>query len=131
MNNSQDLDFKYVMQDVSHVYIGARYTYEELIASEDIPFKIKKMVNQYIKPELNGEDLSLESHFYYMEGNGFAYQTYLQLKTQVRISVLHKGKYQTTTMKLQDFVKIPPEEKEKQGIKIQEVSFAKLALMTL
>ena len=34
-------------------------------------------------------------------------------------------------MKLQDFVKIPPEEKEKDGIKIQEIIIAKLALMTL
>ena len=77
------MDFKYIMQDVTHVYIGARYTYRELIEAEDVPFKIKKMINQYIEPELHGEDLSIESHFYYMDGSGFAYQTFLQLKTLV------------------------------------------------
>ena len=33
----------------------------ELIEAEDVPFKIKKMINQYIEPELHGEDLSIES----------------------------------------------------------------------
>ena len=130
-NNAMDMDFKYIMQDVTHVYIGARYTYRELIEAEDVPFKIKKMINQYIEPELHGEDLSIESHFYYMDGSGFAYQTFLQLKTQVRISIIKGNKYHTTTMKLQDLVKIPPEETEKDGIKIQEIIIAKLALMTL
>lgn len=131
MNNLQDQDFKYIMQDITYVYIGARYTYEELIASENTPFKIKKMINQYIKPDLNGEDLSLESHLYYMDGSGFAYQTFLQLKAKVRISILKGGKYHTMNMKLEDFVKIPPSEKEEKGIFIQEISLSKLALMTL
>ena len=130
-NNAMDMDFKYIMQDVTHVYIGARYTYRELIEAEDVPFKIKKMINQYIEPELHGEDLSIESHFYYMDGSGFAYQTFLQLKTQVRISIIKGNKYHTTTMNLDDFVKIAPEEKVKDGLKIEEIIIAKLALMTL
>ena len=131
-------DYKYVMQDVSTIYLGARYTYEELTNEEEIPFKIKSLVNRFIKPELNGENLSLESHFYYMEPQGFAYQTYLQMKTKVKISILEEkrgfgGKvkrgYVTRTVKLEDFVKIPPDEKEKKGIMIQEISVSKLALM--
>lgn len=131
-------DYKYIMQDVSTIYLGAKYTYEELTEENDIPFKIKSLVNRYIKPELDGENLSLESHFYYMEPKGFAYQTYLQMKTVVKFSIIEEKKgfggkvkkaYTTKTMKLKDFVKIPPEEKEKQGIMIQEVSFSKLALM--
>lgn len=133
-------DYKYVLQDVSTLYLGARYTYEELIESQEIPFKIKTLVNRYIKPELGGEDLSLESHFYYMEGKGFAYQTYLQLKTKVKYSVLQEKKglggrikqsYTTKTMKLKEFVEIAPAQKEKLGIMIQEISFSKLALMGL
>ncbi|MGN1147748.1 MAG: hypothetical protein ACI4TB_04955 [Lachnospiraceae bacterium] len=133
-------DYKYIMQDVSTVYLGARYTYEELIEADDVPFKIKTLVNRYIKPELEGENLSLESHFYYMEEKGFAYQTFLQLKTKVKISILQEKKgfggrvkksYTTETMKLQDFVKIPPAEKEEKGIMIQEICFSKLALMGL
>lgn len=130
-------DYKYIMQDISNVYLGAKYTYGELTEDERIPFKIKSLVNRYIKPELAGEDLSLESHFYYMKGQGFAYQTFLQLKTKVKISILeekkglgNKGKqgYVTRTLKLKDFVKMPPEEKEKKGVLIQEIAFSKLAL---
>lgn len=138
MTNMENRDYKYIMQDVSTIYLGARYTYEELTNEEEIPFKIKSLVNRYVKQELNGENLSLESHFFYMEPQGFAYQTYLQMKTKVKISILEEkrgfgGKvkkvYTTQTMKLQDFVKIPPAEKEKQGIMIQEISLSKLALM--
>lgn len=130
-------DYKYVMQDVSTVYLGAKYTYDELIEEKDIPFKIKTLVNRYVKPELSGEDLSIESHFYYMEEKGFAYQTFLQLKTKVKCSVLQEKKglfgkhtaYAAQTFKLQDFVKLSPAEKEKKGVMIQEISFSKLALM--
>ena len=133
-------DYQYIMQDISHVYLGAKYTYEELIEDERIPFKIKSLVNRYIKPELAGEDLSLESHFYYMTGQGFAYQTFLQLKTRVKISILEEKKglmkkgrreYVTRTLALKDFVKIPPEEKEEKGVLIQEIAFSKLALAAI
>ncbi|MCH5269725.1 MAG: hypothetical protein J1E83_03165 [Lachnospiraceae bacterium] len=135
--HEENRDYKYIMQELSTLYIGAKYTYEELIAEEEVPFKIKSLINTYVKPELEGENLSIESHFYYMDGSGFAYQTFLQLKTRVRFSILQtKGKnaqasYVTKVMKLQDFVKIPPKEKEEQGVMIQEIGMSKLALMTL
>ena len=88
MRECQYADYKYIMQDVSNIYLGAKYTYEELTEDEEIPFKIKSLVNRYIKPELEDWAVSLESHFYYMEEKGFAYQTFLQLKTKVKISVL-------------------------------------------
>lgn len=131
------MDYKYIMQDISNVYLGAKYTYEELTEDERIPFKIKSLVNRYIKPELADWNLSLESHFYYMEGQGFAYQTFLQLKTRVKISILEEKKsfggkkkreYVTRTMWLKDFVKMPPARKEENGVLIQEISFSKLAL---
>lgn len=130
-------DYKYIMQELSTLYIGAKYTYEELIEEEEVPFKVKKMINTYVKPELEGEDLSIESHFYYMDGSGFAYQTFLQLKTKVRFSILEKkGKkqeasYVTKVMKLQDFIKMTPQEKEEKGVMIQEIGMSKLAMMML
>mgnify|MGYP001056343612 FL=1 len=52
MRECQYADYKYIMQDVSNIYLGAKYTYEELTEDEEIPFKIKSLVNRYIKPEL-------------------------------------------------------------------------------
>ncbi len=132
----ENRDYKYIMQELSTLYIGARYTYDELIEAEEVPFKVKTLVNTYIKPELRGEDLSIESHFYYMEGSGFAYQTFLQLKTRVRFSILRdkgakRGTYVTKVLKLQEFVKMPAAEKEKRGVLIQEIGISKLALMML
>lgn len=135
--HEENRDYKYIMQELSTLYIGAKYTYEELIAEEAVPFKVKTLINTYIKPELEGENLSIESHFYYMDGSGFAYQTFLQLKTRVRFSILQtKGKnaqvsYVTKVMKLQDFIKMTPKEKEEKGVMIQEIGMSKLALMTL
>lgn len=132
---AENRDYKYVMQDVTNVYVGAKYTYEELINAEDVSFRLKTMVNRYMKPELSGEDLSIESHFYYMEPQGFAYQTYLQLKTRVRISILRekrgKRQYATEIWKLQELVKLSPAQKEQAGILIQEIILSKLAMMTL
>ena len=35
-----DQDFKYVIQDLTNVYIGARYTYEEMLEDDHIPHKL-------------------------------------------------------------------------------------------
>ena len=44
----QDNDFKYFMQDIGSLYLGARYSYEELMAHEMIPFKFKSVIEHYI-----------------------------------------------------------------------------------
>ena len=138
--NREDRDYKYVMQDFSNLYLGARYTYDELLEAEEVPFKVKSIINRFVKPEISGENLSLESHLYYMEEKDFVYQTFRQLKAKVKISILQektgRGKktekrYHTQTIPLQELVKIPLPQKEEKGIMIQEISFSKLALMGL
>ena len=34
MDMPQNQDFKYVLQDFGNIYIGARYSYEEMLKSE-------------------------------------------------------------------------------------------------
>lgn len=140
---SENRDYKYMLQDISTLYLGAKYTYGDLIEERDISFKVKTMVNRLIRPELEKdeidvENLSLASHFYYMEGSGYVYQTYLQLKTKVKFSIMEEKKgfggkvkklYTTKVLKLEEFVKMTPEEKEKKGVFIQEIAMSKLALM--
>lgn len=36
---AENRDFKYVLQDFGNLYIGARFTYGEMLENEDIPFK--------------------------------------------------------------------------------------------
>ena len=44
MNN----DFKYVMHDMTNVYIGAKYTYDEIMDSDEVPFKFKVILSHYM-----------------------------------------------------------------------------------
>ena len=39
-----DNDFKYMIQDISNIYIGARSTYEELAENEELPQKLREVI---------------------------------------------------------------------------------------
>ena len=133
MNNIvNENDFKYYMQDIERNYFGARYSYNELVANEMVPFKFKTIITKYFKEEV---DLSttLESHIYYMEKDSFEYEIYKQLKTRVRVSLYKDSSKREKGFKekiytITEFVRIPKEEKEKLGIIVRELVVSKLAL---
>ena len=125
-------DYKYIMQDVGNIYLGvsikvAKYAGEDkvdLIENEDIPFKLKMIVEKHIKPTVDA-DTTLESHMYYLKNEGFLYQILCQLKIKIKFNYIEQktnlfGKkreyYKMKTLKLEDFIKISSEEKEKQGV---------------
>lgn len=132
-------DYKYVMLDTAFLYLGAKYNYRELTENVDVPFKFRAIVERYILPEMDKET-TLESHFYHMCENEFCCRTYQQLKVKVKVNRLRekrslfsgksKREYRTEIIPLAVFVKLTPEEKERDGIFIQEVVINKLAMMT-
>lgn len=135
---TQYQDYKYMMQDVGNLYLGAKYTYRDLIEVEDIPFKLKMLVEKHVKPTVDAET-TLESHLYHMDSTGFLYQIFCQLKLKIKYNyittqktILGKKKecYKVKVSKIEEFVKLSPSEKERQGIVIQEISMSKMALMT-
>ena len=67
MNNivNED-DFKYYMQDIERNYFGARFSYQELLDNEMVPFKFKTIISKYIKDEVE-LDTTLESHLFYLK----------------------------------------------------------------
>lgn len=133
MNNIvNENDFKYYMQDIERNYFGARYSYNELVANEMVPFKFKTIITKYFKEEV---DLSttLESHIYYMDKDSFEYEIYKQLKTRVRVSLYKDSSKKEKGFKekiytITEFVRIPKEEKEELGIIVRELVVSKLAL---
>lgn len=136
MNKQVYEDYKYVMLDTSRIYLGAKYSYEELLFNEDVPFKVKTIVERYIMPEVSG-DTTLESHFYFMKKEEFACRAYQQLKVKVKISRIRTKKtlfgktkrgYVTESMSLYELCAMDKEAKEKEGIIIQEIAINKLAL---
>lgn len=133
-------DYKYVMADVGNVYLGAKYTYGELLQNEDVPFKIRAIVERYILPETDAET-TLESDFYYMTPDSFACRTYKQLRVKVKCSRIVKKKslfsrgksrqvYTTEQVGLEDFAAMSPADKQAQGIVVQEIIVNKLAMIT-
>ena len=129
--------YKYTMQTISYVYIGAKFTYGELLENEDINFKFKAVVERYILPE-STPDTTLESELYYLTEDSFIYKTYQQLRLSVKVNVLRDKKrlfrkpvreYTEEIWKLKDLVKMPVEEKEKAGVVIQELIISKTALL--
>lgn len=129
-------DNKYSMQDTGNLYVGTKYTLEEIIEEENITFKFRLIIERYILPEADLQD-TLESHLYYLKPDSFLVKIYKQLKAKVKMNVLEEKKslfggakkqYVTKTISLEELTAIPPEEKEKRGVVIQELIVSKLAM---
>lgn len=132
-------DYKYSMQDTSRVYVGCKYTFGELLEEDEILFKFRMLVERYILPEADRED-TLETHLYYLPSGSFLVKLYTQMKARVKVNVIEEKKswfgsghnmkkqYVTRQLTIEQLAKIPPKEKEKQGVVIQELSISKLAL---
>ena len=41
-------NYKYSLQDTAKVYIGAKYTFAELLEQDDVAFKFRLIVERYI-----------------------------------------------------------------------------------
>lgn len=133
----QDNDFKYFMQDAGSIYLGARFSYAELLEQEMVSFKYKSIVEHYILKDTDPET-TLESQLYYMTPDQFSYKTYRQLKARVKVSMLaqkrnllgrEKVVYENKAMKLEEVVSLNLAQKKKCGMIIQELILSKLALM--
>ncbi len=131
-------DGKYTMQDVGNIYIGSKYTLDEILENDEISFKFRLITERYILPEADRED-TLESHLYYLDRKSFLCKIYKQIKAKVKINIIESkekngqvvsSKYVTKVMSVEELAEIPLEEKEKLGVVVQELSASKFALMT-
>lgn len=138
-------DFKYSMQDANRIYVGSKYTFRELLDEEELLFKLRMLMERYVLPEADLED-TLETHLYYLSPESFLTKIYRQMKARVRVSVIEekrglfcrggesswKGgrkRYVTKQLTIEELTAMPPEEKERQGLVVQELSVSKLALV--
>ena len=126
------------MQDVGNLYIGSKYTLEELINEENILFKFRLVVERYILPEADLQD-TLETHLYYLDARSFLVRIYKQLKAKVKINIIEEKKsltggtrkrYTTLVCTVEQLAAMSPQEKEEKGVVVQELIVSKLALMT-
>ena len=135
--DGQNDDFKYFIQDTGSVYLGAKFSYAQILEYEMVSFKYKSIIEHYILKDTDPET-TLESQLYYMTPDQFSYKTYMQLKARVKVSVLTEKKrligkaktvYESRMMKLDELVSMNLAQKKKCGMIIQELVLSKLALM--
>ena len=86
MNN----DFRYVMQDMTNVYIGAKYTYDEIMNVDEVPFKLKVILSHYMLKEVAG-NTTLENHIFYMKPADMSYMVYKRMKARFKLNVFKRA----------------------------------------
>lgn len=128
-------DFKYAMEDLTRIQIGAKYSYDEIIENESISYKFRSICRQVFEREV-APDTTIESHLYYLENGSQSCETYRKLKTLVTVLVADAAlkqedgtpQYHQRTLKVQELALLSPVQKQKMGIIIQEIEISKLGL---
>ncbi|MBQ3516443.1 MAG: hypothetical protein IJA29_04385 [Lachnospiraceae bacterium] len=131
MEYQNERDFKYVMQDTSRVFMGGRMTYEDMMTWEDVPFKIKAIVNKHFA----GKEEMLSATIAALEQNDFRYQILKQLKIKIKAGTYQKkktlfgkeeSKYVSKLYSLDEYMEVC---KQENTLITEEFIFSKLALM--
>lgn len=121
-------DFKAVVQEISHTYIGAQMTVKEMTSYEDVPFKIKAIFNCYYNSEEDA-DKTIGELLGNVTKNDFKYQLCKQLKLRFKVGVYvtkkDKKVYKSQTVGIDDFMRIHSDGSEYFD---EEIVFNKLAL---
>ncbi|MBO7338812.1 MAG: hypothetical protein J6Z33_04785 [Lachnospiraceae bacterium] len=130
-------DGKYAIQDVGTLYVGCKFTFEELLECEEVPFKFRLVCERYLLPEGDLED-TLETHLYYLDPKSFEVKILKQLKAKIKVNLLAvkenlfgyaSNEYITKNLGVDELCSLKPEEKEELGMVIQEIAVSKFALM--
>jgi len=132
MEYANERDFKYVMQDTSHVFMGGRMSYEDMITWEEVPFKIKAIVNKYF---MGKEESGLAETILALEQDDFRYQILKQLKIKIKAGSYQmkrslfgkeEEKYVSKLYTLDEFMQLAQGDRR---LVTEEFIFSKLALM--
>lgn len=130
-------DFKYVIADFSSTQIGARFSYEELLMHERVPFKFQSIITIYILREMKALDPSndkpeqtvLADHLLSIKPGNLIYETYKKLKLKVRFAAPHKDGFKLLNYKFDKFAEYI-EDHGYENVVIQEINISNLALMS-
>lgn len=131
-------DFKYVIQDFSHVYFGGRCTYEELAEADDAPLQLKRVIRRVIKQEVPLETV-VEEHLLTLTENSDSFLLYEQLKASIEVVFARqaekKGKqepeYESRTYTIRELLQDEALHGAQRDFLIREIHFKKLKLLSI
>ena len=137
-NNSQSeyRAFAYVQQDVSHVYIGAAFTYGELMERDDIPFKFRAILAHYMLKEV-AADTTLSDHVFFLQQDDLSCLAYRQMKARFKMSVWQeangrkKAGYVSRTYTIDEILEDKELRRNMDITVVEELSFKKFALASV
>ena len=127
-------DFKYVLQDLTNIYIGAKYSYGELMNLDEVPFKLKTIFSHYMLKEV-AEETKIENHISYLEEDSLSFMAYRQMKARFRLSVWHGAKgpkaagYRSREYKIEEILSSPRIMEGRDQIIVEEMHLSRLALL--
>ena len=124
-----DNDFKYVLQDFSSTQIGSRFTYEEMLMCDRVPFKLQSIIKLYILKE-DVSTMEVGAHILGLSENDFSYDVYNKLKLKVRFCEPKKnGGFKVIQKSFSDFKKYQSTKWTDDHV-LQDFSVSNLALMS-
>ena len=130
-----DNDFKYVLQDFSNIYIGARSSYGELAENEDLPHKLREVIVRIFLTETT-EDTTPENHLFSLTKDSASYRALKKMKARFRMSVWEeadgkkrkKSGYVNREYGLDEIVDSGELHAKKDSIIVEEMHISKLGL---
>ena len=88
---TQGNDYKYIMEGLTEIAVGTRYTYAELEDNPELSYKFRCIIKRFFEQEV-GRETSLESHLYYMKPEDESCRIYAQIKAKIRVYCPVTGK---------------------------------------
>ena len=131
----ENKDFKYVIQDITKLYIGAKLTYQEMMDLDDVSFKLKVILSHYMLKEVAG-DTTPENHVFYMKDTDLSYIMYKQLKAKFKMNfpvLTKKGtwQYKSEYHTIEEIVHNEQWHEQKDRIVIEEMEIGKMRLAAI
>ena len=129
-------DFKHIVQDFNNFYIGARFTYKEMMTNEYMPFKWKGIIAHYLVKTVD-PNTTMENHIFFLTEDDFAYETYKELKAKFKLDVWvpsdpkkrKPAHYESRLYSIQEIVKSKELHDMMDTIIVEEIQLSKLALL--
>ena len=121
-------EFKAVVQDMTHIYVGAQMSVRELVTYEDVPFKVKAVFNKFFGEE-DKRDEKICDLLANINREDFVYQAVKQLKLKFKVGVYSEknGKeiYKSKTLSADEYLDLHSSDEKYFD---EEIVFNKLAL---
>ena len=106
-------DYKFVLKETASTQIGGRYTYEEALINDDIPFKFRSIIQLYILKEAD-VNTCIGMHLLTVKESDFVYQVFKQLKLKIQFyEPKEKGGYKMRSLPFPKFKKYQEEKCKK------------------